>query len=610
MTHTDLLARPKLPNKPRTPLVWRNLGNSLLSLRSIPYLYLCVTLPAVLVLSFLVPPMQLIDESRHFVRACQIAQGNLLPQIDKATGRGGGVLPQAVADFVRRWMNTDTLRSEEITSRTVGQRIHALDKASYSEAPIEKRKFVEFPSAGVYPPALYIPQSVGIRFARLFTDKVYVWLYSARVFNSLSAILLIFVALRVAPQHEFLLMLPAIVPISLSQFASVSSDASIIGLTILFIALCIRFTNEDDRLIRIGLIVSLLFLVLGKPVHLPLAFLLLMSYKRLGWRRAISFFVLAVGIAGVSYITWSYLVRPFIAMAGEGHGQDPPAQVHFVVAHPISLMKVVAVTLKKDGFQLSKQLIGVLGWEVLSLPAWFYVMALGVAALVLFIIIRHRKQVAMANLILGCCAAVALFASVLLAAYILWNPPASPTIIRLQGRYFLPAMAVIAVLAPPFFSLRRSSRIALAASTISFLLLSAYFTVRTLNHYYFPQCELLGRNIYDTLDRKPDHSCPASFESVHDSWLEWIITGKTVRPNDSKVIAVADDGTILGESDPALTGADLPYWLLPGSSRSRWRLHVWYLNRFDHLQLWLVRGNSACSFGPTLQFTPITMPDA
>src|SRR3954466_1587775 len=117
----------------------RNISAYLLNPRLIPYLYLCITLPTVLFLCFLVPPMQSMDESRHFVRACQIAQGGWRSEIDPATGRGGGLLPEAVADFVRHWMNTESLRSEDAL-HTIRERVSALDRASQTQAPIARKK--------------------------------------------------------------------------------------------------------------------------------------------------------------------------------------------------------------------------------------------------------------------------------------------------------------------------------------------------------------------------------------------------------------------------------------------------------------------------------------
>jgi uncharacterized membrane protein len=549
------------------------------------------------------------DESRHFVRACQIAQGGWLSEIDTATGRGGGVLPEAVANFVRHWMDTDSLRSQDAL-HTIRERMRAIESDSQTQASIAKKRFVEFPSAGIYPPSLYIPQSIGIRVARFFSDKVYVWFYSARIWNAVCAVFLIFLALRIAPQHHFLLMLPAVLPMSLVQIASLSNDASIIALTILFVALCIRFLVEDNFLIRLALVLCLFLLVTGKPVHLALGVLLLTAHKRLGWRRAVSFCSIAVGFAVVSYFCWSYLVRPFIALAGEGHGQNPSAQVRFIIAHPILLAKVVLSTLKHYGPHFFEGTVGALGSEALSLPTWFYFATGYLIAAILLIILLNFKEVALPNLVWGSFAGAGLVLGVLLAGYVLWNPPAASKINQIQGRYFLPALPLLAFIAPPLSKLSVISRIGLTVASIGYLLLSVYLTVRIVDHYYFPRSTLLGKNVHSLFSEVPDHSCPASLGDVFDTWLELVISGRTEMPGNFRVLVTAEDGTVLGESDPVLAGADFPYVLLPGSSRSRWRVHMWYINKNTSARLWLIHGNSACSFGPKLHFKSILMPDA
>src|SRR5436305_11798883 len=118
-------------------LRFRSFSARLLNSHLFAYIYLCVALPVELLLCFLVPPMQVMDESRHFVRACQIAQGGWRSEIDMATGRGGGVLPQAVADFVRHWMDTNSLRSED-SLHTISERMDALDRSSQRQAPITR----------------------------------------------------------------------------------------------------------------------------------------------------------------------------------------------------------------------------------------------------------------------------------------------------------------------------------------------------------------------------------------------------------------------------------------------------------------------------------------
>src|SRR6185437_12837855 len=150
------------------------------------------------------------------------------------------------------------------------------------QAPLSEQRFATFPGTTIYPPAFYVPQALGIRFARLFSNKVYVFFYSARVLNAIAAVVLVFLSLHLASTHQYLLLIPAVLPMSLYQFSSVSSDPGIIAVCTLFVALCIRFVDYDGKALRLGLILSLLLLTLGKPVYLPAALLLLAAHKRLG----------------------------------------------------------------------------------------------------------------------------------------------------------------------------------------------------------------------------------------------------------------------------------------------------------------------------------------
>src|SRR4051812_7653808 len=61
-------------------LPWAPAGPA--SERLIPFIYLAISLPVALYLCFLIPPMQVRDEGRHFLRACQIADGGIISEIE------------------------------------------------------------------------------------------------------------------------------------------------------------------------------------------------------------------------------------------------------------------------------------------------------------------------------------------------------------------------------------------------------------------------------------------------------------------------------------------------------------------------------------------------
>ena len=559
------------------------------------------------------------------MRVCQIAQGDWLPTMDTATvrtgpptilgnipgPRSGGLLPEAVFDFVHHWMNSEVLRKDDAL-HTIPARLAAIKQASESQVPLAHKRFMEFVSAAIYPPALYIPQIIGVGIARLFSDKVYLWFYSARIFNALCAVFLVFLALRAAPQYQLLLMLPAVLPMSLYEMGSVSSDASIVALSVLFVALCIRFWTTDSVSIRFGLVLCLFLLVMGKPVHLALGLLLLSAYKRLGWRRAISFCSFTMGVAIVSYLYWSYLVRRFLPLAGEAHDQDPAAQVRFIAGHPLSLLKVLLATLIRHRRSMALKLIGIFGWLNMPLPPWFYAFTIGVAVIILFIILLNWKKVNLFNCILGSLSLIGVACSVMVAGYIMWNRPGAPDVAAIPGRYFLPVLPIIAFMTPPFIRFGRFSRMLLVASSLAFLLISEYTTLRIVYHYYFPQSAVVGKNIHALFKESSSQTCQASSDYHLDSLLglAFVDVGRTAVKGNFRVLFATDDGTILSESDPALMGADFPYVLLPGSSRSRWLVHVWYPDKDATGRFWLVVGGSACAFGPTIKFEPLVMPDA
>ncbi|MGH9437105.1 MAG: DUF2142 domain-containing protein [Terriglobia bacterium] len=578
---------------------------------SVPVIYLVVALPVALLLCYLVPPNQPADEGRHFLRACQIAEGQILPQIDSTTQEAGGFLPAAVVDFVRDKMDPKYYRNED-RLHTIGARLRALDLAAQRQRPLSEKEFGMFPGSALYPPALYLPQAAGVLLARAFSDKVYIWFYAARVANAVMAVLLIFLALLLTPGYRLLLLIPAILPMSLYQISSVSCDAGIISVSILFAALCIRFFSADGWLIRAALVACLALLTLAKPVYLPFALLLIPAYKRLGWRRAIQFCVAAIVISAGAYLTWSYLVRPIFPMASVGwQGRNPSAQVHFILAHPTGFVIVLLHTLKWDARGLIPEMIGIFGWVAIEIPSWFYRVTYAFFACVFILMALQSRRAEFSKLLWGSVAVVSMLISIPLALFVIASPVGATHVEGLQGRYFIPLLALLPFFVPPLKRFTRRPRFALAFLTLSFFSVSVFTTVRILDHYYFPESKLVGDDIHSRFREVSSQSCPASIQVKYTSgYFSVIERGQADVPGEFRVLITDENGIILGESDPALAGADFPYNLLPGSSHSKWFVHIWRLNGFATLHSWLIRGNTACKFGSALKLEPYSIPSA
>lgn len=579
---------------------------------TVPVIYLAVALPLEVLVCFLNPPMQASDETRHFLRACQVAQGQVFPQIDPATHAAGGLLPAAVVEFVRDRMNPHYYRNEN-RLHTIGARLAALNTAAEREAPLSEKEFGVFPSAAVYAPALYLPQAAGIRLVRFFSDKVYIWFYAARVSNAAVAVLLIFFALLLAPAYQFLLLVPAILPMSLYQIASVSSDAALIGLSIFMVALCLRFIRGDGWLLRTGIILCLLLLTAGKPVYLPFALLLLPAYKRLGWRRTLLFCAAAICISAAAYVAWATCVRPVFALAGNDfRGSDPAAQAHFLLTHPVGVLMILLRTIRVEGRFVMGSMIGFFGWTELPFPQWFYTITLAFFAAIALLFLPNWKRVLPLRFLWGMVTVVGIVVAIVLAAWVMWTPVGSTRAVSILGRYFLPMLAALAFCFPPLYRLATRSRVTLAVLVFAFFAVSAVTTVRTLNHYYFPESKLLGKNLHAIFTITPPGSaCPATTRDDYTKyWFSTIANGTANTPDKFRVVVADGSGTIWGESDPELSGREFPFDLLQGSSHRPWRIHFWRLNLQGTLDYWLIRGKTACKFGAGLKLDPYPLPSA
>ena len=491
----------------------------------------------------------------------------------------------------------DFLRQQEALE-SISTRMAALDRASQQEGALSKTQFAAFPSATMYAPVLYVPQAAGIALARLFSQRVYIWFYSARVLNGLCAIALVFLALRCAPEHALLLMLPAVLPMSLDLMTSVSTDAEIIALSILFTGLTIRFMTRDNLAVRCGLLLSLILLTVGKPVYLTLGVVLLSAHKRLGWRRAILFASIAFISSALSYFAWSSFARPFF----DGAGGDPAAQAHFMMRHPVSMTMIVLRSLRANKLSLLTEAIGNLGWKELPMPPWFYQVTVCFVAIALIVIVTNYRKLIASDLILGSAGIAGLVITTYLAGWVLWTPVGYPQVAWIQGRYFLPAIGVVAFMCPAINLFSNSQRMLLVLGSVVFLCISAYSTIQTTEHYFFHRSDLVGKSIQNLTLAASSQSCSATLTSASTIRFAFLGEGSYKRLPGVRVVFARESGEVLAEADPSL--ATNLVNLLPGWPLSNWRLHMWAPSKALSGRFWMIRDGLVCPVGRIVEVQP------
>lgn len=178
------------------------------------------------------------------------------------------------------------------------------------DKPLSRSKSVEVSANIMYSPLGYVPQAIGLMIGRaIHLEPVYAQT-AARIFNLLTYIILVGVAIRILPgRGKWLLVVLGLLPTSLFLASSLSADGLNIAWNTLFVAYIIRLHKQKRSISRaqIALVVILgIGLFMLKVAYAPLLLMILsignpVIKTRLKWRIFLT--VLLTGM--VFYMLWA-----------------------------------------------------------------------------------------------------------------------------------------------------------------------------------------------------------------------------------------------------------------------------------------------------------------
>ncbi len=448
--------------------------------QTLALLFLAQVAPCLLLIANLIPPFQGPDEFNHMKRAEQIASGQWLATRYDGPQTSGGKVDRGI-DQVDAIIRAVRFHPEMKVSRAM------LDQAA--QIRWGERARLTFANTAIYAPFLYLPAATAIRAAKIAGASISRSLVLARLSTGLTSAAVAAAAIAISGEAAPLLLVLLSLPMSLSLFAAVSQDGPMLAAAALAAALALRLSKKSGpppRAELSGLCIALALLVLGRPAYAPLALVLLLLPMTL---RARLFCVCSVLFPTA---IWSLLTAKLTIINTEAHrGVHPFEQLAGLALHPARLLGLAwhAATDRQgmEGLPFRDEFIGVLGWQDVVLPGWFY--GLAGWALAFGILACSAKQrrwfswrgrYALAALILASAA------SVFLLEYLTWTPVGFPWIEGVQGRYFLP----IAFFVPCVLPAMRSRWLVRLAGPATLLLLafpavSASVTIASIVSRYY-----------------------------------------------------------------------------------------------------------------------------
>ena len=392
------------------------------------------------------PPMQAPDETMHFLRAYAVGSGQFLFDEKQQFPNDVNLL---VRDFPGAYINGvsgEKLAPDDPTIADAFARYSA-DKAAGAVAP------------GAFTPVQqlvpYFPQALGVAVGRLFGADALACMYLARAANLLCYAVLCGYAAAVIRRFSAVLIALAISPVSLFMAGSCSSDGLFMGLTWIFIALCLSDVVTKKRLAVLALCFGLTFHAKYTTLALlPLLLLLPFEQKPRKGKKALSaaaqrWGVLAVCLAA-GVIVYALLTGYTALASNYGRvpyadtGVDPGRQLAFVFSNLPRYLAVLLYSVYRDKANLFT--IGNFGWMDMTVPfvsyfaPLFLLFASGVSALE-----GAREKLRTAWVFLA--TAVLMYGFTYTGMYLTSTPVSLPETNGVQTRYLLGALSALFALA-------------------------------------------------------------------------------------------------------------------------------------------------------------------
>lgn len=360
------------------------------------------------------------DESHHFYRAFEISMGHMVSEMNDNQTKGGRELPLDTEYSFGKWQSFVDDRDARLSENT---------------------KFLGFSNTALYAPVSYIPQAVGILFARFVTDRIAVIAYAGRFFNWLCVTIILYFAIKLIPFGKEILALIALMPMNMHEAFSMAPDSMVVAISAFMVAFVMHLRYVQKTQLTKAQIVLLYVLALlisqYKIVYLPFCLVyFLIPKERFGGIKKIMIHAVVIASTVVMInILWLQTCNQFLTHVGA----NSELQMENILHHPINYCITVFRTYEKNVLNLLYPMVGsVLGQ--LTVPTNSILVFSFVFLLFHKMNYSFSGTVSKDTMIEKSIYAVIVLAIILLTStslYVQWTYVGEKVILGLQGRYFI-----------------------------------------------------------------------------------------------------------------------------------------------------------------------------
>src|SRR6478672_12824900 len=431
---------------------WRGLSLVWSRLESRPaFVFILLSFAFGSAISVVVPPLRGPDEIAHFLRIYSYTRGGLLPAAE-VDGRKGIFVDRDLYTQLSFFKNAGErfarnreqgLRYGEIMKEYPhpGGTLHEEGQAT---------KFMPFAGTEGYNPVAYAPYVLAAAIGNLLGLDFPNMLLLMRVLGLITFTALAAYAIKLTPTLKWAFVLIAMLPVSIYNRSVLSADGAALTYALVITALCFSAVQRYGPVWERSLWMTLC--ALSKQPQIVFVLLELMVCRMTELRRRWSSLALVVVPGFILSPLWVLAVSADIAawrlLEGETHARehfDPLWKLAYMWDHPLHFPLAAWTAVTVWGDRLWPELIGILGWQDILLPASTYIVLT-----VLLLVVPLQKlnldgAVRARVAAISALAVLAYVVTVYLIFFLTYTPLDVDHVRGVQGRYFVIALPMAAI---------------------------------------------------------------------------------------------------------------------------------------------------------------------
>jgi len=404
--------------------------------KQVEKLFLTFMIPIGIMFVVLFPVGFAPDEDSHMYKAYDLSCGNFITPLGE-DNKGDIYVPQKMVEII-----------ESISKK---------DKNIYSVTHEYMQKETDYNQtvpvqtiAKTYSIVNYLTSGLTFFIARAFNINILLAAYIAKLVNFIMFIIVGYYCIKVIPFGKLLLSIYMFIPMIIQQACSLSADAIINCLAILFITYNLKLLyQEKDISVKQRIIYNLIAISLSlcKYVYFPLVFmsLLLIRNKNISKKNRNTLIIVSIFTSILATALWYLFSQKYIDVREyiKINEIKPFEQLAFILKNPFNYIQIIWDTFEKNGeFYLLTFVGSELGCLDINIPKInILIMLLGLVLLPFLEknnLSFERKQKVLIILIF-----VILILLIMTGLYMTWTSVGGEIINGVQGRYFIPVFILI-----------------------------------------------------------------------------------------------------------------------------------------------------------------------